>query len=192
MAEQEQESNFSFSPNSVNNADVRLEDVHKLENDNVVEVESMVESSSGRGRGRGDARGVEQKGGNDSGGVAEGSTSAQSSSGVLISDVWNHFKRYKDADGEYQAVCNYCSKVLTRHYSSGTTHLKNHFTSCLRKNFKDVGQMPLAKNNDRTVIVESCSEVKCDMVDDHFTRAYIFICWISRVSWFDEVGLTIT
>ena len=101
MAEKEQESNFSFSPSSVNNTDVRLEDVRELENDNVVEVESDVESGSGRGRcsrgdgsrGRGCVRGVKQKGGNDSGGIAEGSTSAQSSGGRLTSDVWNYFKR---------------------------------------------------------------------------------------------------
>ena len=64
-----------------------MEDVRKLENDNVVEVKSMVESSSSRGCGHGSARGVKQKGGNDSGGVAEVSTSTQSSGGVLISDV---------------------------------------------------------------------------------------------------------
>ena len=39
MAEEEQRNNFTFSPNSVNNVDDRLEDVHKLENDNVVGVE---------------------------------------------------------------------------------------------------------------------------------------------------------
>ena len=107
MAEEEQGNNFSFSPNNVNNADVRLEDVRELENDNVVEVEPDVESGSGSGRcshGRGRTCGAKQKGGNDNGGVAEGSTSAQSSSGRLTSDVWNHFKRYKDAEGDYRAV----------------------------------------------------------------------------------------
>ena len=99
MAEKEQENNFSFSPNSVNNTNVRLEDVCELENDNVVEVESDVESGSGCGccsrgdGGRGCVRGVKQKGGNDSGGIAEGSTSAQSSGGRLTSDVWNYFKK---------------------------------------------------------------------------------------------------
>ena len=142
MAEEEQRNNFSFSPNSVNNADVRLEDVCKLENNNVVEVEPDVESGSGCGRcshGRGRTCGAKQKEGNDNGGIAEGSTSAQSSGGRLTSDLWNHFKRYEDAEGDYREACNYCGKVLTKHYSSGTTHLKNHFTSCLIKNFKDVG-----------------------------------------------------
>ena len=59
-----------------------MEDVRKLENNNVVEVVLDVESVSGCGRcshgrgshGRGYTRGVKQRGGNDSGGVAEGST----------------------------------------------------------------------------------------------------------------------
>lgn len=63
MAEGEQGNNFSFSPNSVNNVDVRLEDVRELQNDNVVEVELDVESGSGRGCGH--THGAKQKRGND-------------------------------------------------------------------------------------------------------------------------------
>ena len=84
-----------------------MEDVRELKNDNIVEVEPDVESGSGSGccsHGRGHTCGATQKRGNDNGGVAEGSTSAQSSSGRLTSDVWNHFKRYKDAEGDYRAV----------------------------------------------------------------------------------------
>lgn len=185
MTEEEQENNFTSSVNSVNNVDVRLENDCEPENDNVVGVEPdliVVESGRGHGirgrssRGRGCARGVKQKGGNDSRGVVEGgSTSTKSSGGRLTSDVWNHFKKFKDVDGVNRAVCNYCSKVLTGHYSSGTTHLKNHFTSCLRRNFKNVGQMLLAKKHDGSVTVESCSEVKCDMATVKITIARMII-----------------
>ena len=58
------------------------------------------------------------------------------------------FQEVNDTDGDYRATCNYCGKVLIGNYSSGTTHLKTHFTSCLRKNFKHVGQLLLAKKND--------------------------------------------
>lgn len=72
-------------------------------------------------------------------------------------------------------ICNYCNKVLTRHYSGRTTHLKNYFTSCLRKNFKDVSQMLLAKKYDRSVTVESCSEINLDMSTVRVTVAIMII-----------------
>ena len=48
--------------------------------------------------------------------------------------------------GSFRQFAN-CSKILIGHCSSGTTHLKNHFTSCLGKNFKDISQMILTKKN---------------------------------------------
>lgn len=75
MAEEEQGNNFSFSLNSVNNANVRLEDVRELENDNFVEIKPDVESDSGRGRGRGRTRDAKQKGGNNNRGAPKGSLS---------------------------------------------------------------------------------------------------------------------
>lgn len=78
-------------------------------------------------------------------------------------------------EGQRLGVCNYCNKVLTRHYYGRTTHLKNYFTSCLRKNFKHVSQMLLAKKYDGSVAVESCSEIKCDMSTVRITVAIMII-----------------
>ncbi|KAJ9557705.1 LOW QUALITY PROTEIN: hypothetical protein OSB04_012319 [Centaurea solstitialis] len=58
----------------------------------------------------------------------------------LKSVVWNHFKQvYVDGVRRY-AECNYCSKKLTGRANDGTTHLKDHFTSCPRRVTRDIRQ----------------------------------------------------
>ncbi|KAK0572368.1 hypothetical protein LWI29_030570 [Acer saccharum] len=50
------------------------------------------------------------------------------------SDVWKNFEKYKDEDGKDRAKCNICEKVFDGSSTKGTTHLRNHFKSCQKKN----------------------------------------------------------
>ncbi|CAL5344289.1 unnamed protein product [Camellia sinensis] len=46
--------------------------------------------------------------------------------------VWQHFKKEK-IDGVWKAICNYCKKHLGGNPKHGTSHLRDHYRSCLKK-----------------------------------------------------------
>ncbi|WRX10852.1 zinc finger protein [Theobroma cacao] len=47
------------------------------------------------------------------------------------SEVWKHFTRFVNDQGEQKARCNYCDRVLSANTKyNGTTSLKNHMNSC--------------------------------------------------------------
>ncbi|CAN0881348.1 hypothetical protein LINGRAHAP2_LOCUS14189 [Linum grandiflorum] len=62
--------------------------------------------------------------------------------GRQTSDVWADFTKvwYK---GEVKAQCNHYKKYLAGHSSHGTSHLRNHLTTCLPKKIKDGTQKVL-------------------------------------------------
>ena len=62
---------------------------------------------------------------------SDGSTEVQDDSPIgkkraTTSVVWNHFKRV-NLDGDWKAICNYCSQKLIGKCSDGTSHLRKHF-----------------------------------------------------------------
>ncbi|CAN0880531.1 Putative AC transposase, partial [Linum grandiflorum] len=61
------------------------------------------------------------------------------------SNVWADFTKvwYK---GEVKAQCNHCKKYLAGDSSHGTSHLRNHLTTCLLKKIKDGTQKVLGAN----------------------------------------------
>ena len=123
---------------------VRVEmDMAVENNETAVELEldsTTVEQRSGRGSGRGRGRR-----GNTAAVTSkkQGVDSERSSSGRLVSDAWNHFKKVKLCK-EIQVICNYYGLVMQGHYSRGTNHLINHTKHCPIRLFKNVQQMHLS------------------------------------------------
>lgn len=46
------------------------------------------------------------------------------------SNVWQHFEKFKNDEGETRGRCHYCNKDYTAQSSSGTNGLINHLRSC--------------------------------------------------------------
>ncbi|CAN1817859.1 Zinc finger BED domain-containing protein RICESLEEPER 2 [Linum perenne] len=63
----------------------------------------------------------------------------------LTSDVWVHFSR-KRVNGVLKARCKYCLKLLSGDSNSGTSHLRNHNRTCIRKKIHDGQQKVLGPN----------------------------------------------
>ncbi|CAN1755842.1 Putative AC transposase [Linum perenne] len=63
----------------------------------------------------------------------------------LTSDVWVHFSR-KRVNGVFKARCKYCLKLLSGDSNSGTSHLRNHNKTCIRKKIHDGQQKVLGPN----------------------------------------------
>ncbi|XP_074327338.1 zinc finger BED domain-containing protein RICESLEEPER 1-like [Apium graveolens] len=62
----------------------------------------------------------------------------------LRSEVWNHFVRRK-VNGVQRAFCKYCPEELCAKGSSGTSHLRNHYTNKHSKN-ENIRQKLLTSN----------------------------------------------
>ncbi|KAG5548853.1 hypothetical protein RHGRI_014269 [Rhododendron griersonianum] len=63
------------------------------------------------------------------------------SKGKCRSTVWEHFQKIKTKDiGEEKARCLYCKKKFVGNSKSGTTHLKDHTSSCFMKKAIDSKQ----------------------------------------------------
>ncbi|XP_017976624.1 PREDICTED: zinc finger BED domain-containing protein RICESLEEPER 3-like [Theobroma cacao] len=63
------------------------------------------------------------------------------------SEVWKHFTRFVNDQGEQKARCNYCDRVLFANTKyNGTTSLKNHMNSCKKfpSSANDYTQIELA------------------------------------------------
>ena len=64
--------------------------------------------------------------------------------------VWNHFEQiFVDGVRRY-AKCKHCNKQLTGRSNDGTTHLKDHFSVCVRKNTRDIRQHILVQGQKTT------------------------------------------
>ncbi|XP_073029214.1 zinc finger BED domain-containing protein RICESLEEPER 1-like [Primulina eburnea] len=57
----------------------------------------------------------------------------------LKSVVWNDFDRVKRGE-TYMAVCRHCKRILSGSSTSGTSHLRNHLTRCLKRSNHDITQ----------------------------------------------------
>ncbi|CAN1753146.1 Zinc finger BED domain-containing protein DAYSLEEPER [Linum perenne] len=94
---------------------------------------------------------------------------------MLTSDVWVHFSR-KMVNGVLKARCKYCLKLLSGDSNSGTSHLRNHNRTCIRKKIYDgqqkvMGPNFLHKGKAQLVATEYNSEVckkeLCSMILIH-------------------------
>ena len=156
----------------------------ELEHDSTT-VEQGGGSRSGRGRGR---RGR----GNTTAGASKkrGAGSEGSSSGRLVSDAWNHFKKVK-LGKEVQAICNYCGLVMQGHYSQGTNHLINHAKRCPRRSIKNVQQMHLSfssKADGTTVLSNYSTEPKWDMATVRIFIARMIVMHELPLSFVEYIG----
>ncbi|CAI0465288.1 unnamed protein product [Linum tenue] len=59
--------------------------------------------------------------------------------------VWKHFKKIK-VNNMRKAKCNNCGKLLGGYSSNGTSHLKNHTSSCLHRKIHEGSQNILGPN----------------------------------------------
>ncbi|KAK6290115.1 hypothetical protein POUND7_001656 [Theobroma cacao] len=57
----------------------------------------------------------------------------------LTSEVWNHFEK-KNINWEDVASCNYCKAILKANSKNGTTALKNHMNTCVRRKNSSIEQ----------------------------------------------------
>ncbi|KAH9762411.1 BED-type domain-containing protein [Citrus sinensis] len=156
----------------------------ELEHDSTT-VEQGGRCGSGRGRGR---RGR----GNTTAGASKkrGAGSEGSSSGRLVSDAWNHFKKVK-LGKEVQAICNYCGLVMQGHYSQGTNHLINHAKRCPRRSIKNVQQMHLSfssKADGTTVLSNYSTEPKWDMATVRIFIARMIVMHELPLSFVEYIG----
>ncbi|KAH9673290.1 BED-type domain-containing protein [Citrus sinensis] len=156
----------------------------ELEHDSTT-VEQGGGCGSGRGRGR---RGM----GNTTAGASKkrGAGSEGSSSGRLVSDAWNHFKKVK-LGKEVQAICNYCGLVMQGHYSQGTNHLINHAKRCPRRSIKNVQQMHLSfssKADGTTVLSNYSTEPKWDMATVRIFIARMIVMHELPLSFVEYIG----
>ena len=156
----------------------------ELEHDSTT-VEQGGRCGSGRGRGR---RGR----GNTTAGASKkrGAGSEGSSSGRLVSDAWNHFKKVK-LGKEVQAICNYCGLIMQGHYSQGTNHLINHAKRCPRRSIKNVQQMHLSfssKADGTTVLSNYSTEPKWDMATVRIFIARMIVMHELPLSFVEYIG----
>ncbi|KAH9705023.1 BED-type domain-containing protein [Citrus sinensis] len=155
-------------------------------NDTVAELEpdsTTVEQGGGSGSGRG--RGRRGRGNTTAGAGSEGS-----SSGRLVSDAWNHFKKVK-LGKEVQAICNYCGLVMQGHYSQGTNHLINHAKRCPRRSIKNMQQMHLSfssKADGTTVLSNYSTEPKWDMATVRVFIARMIVMHELPLSFVEYIG----
>ncbi|KAL5851255.1 hypothetical protein ACOSQ3_006373 [Xanthoceras sorbifolium] len=79
----------------------------------------------------------------------------------LRSDVWRHFEKYKDKDGEVWAKCNLCNKDFDGSSRSGTTHLRNHYNSCQKKRNGDKTRESCVVYEANARVHGQCMEHRC-------------------------------
>ncbi|CAN1190018.1 Putative AC transposase [Linum perenne] len=63
----------------------------------------------------------------------------------LTSDVWAHCSRVR-VNGVMKAKCKYCRKLLSGESNSGTSNIRNHIRTCIRKKIHDGQQKVLGSN----------------------------------------------
>ncbi|KAK9198068.1 hypothetical protein WN944_013251 [Citrus x changshan-huyou] len=161
-------------------------------NDTVAELEpdsTTVEHGGGSGSGSGRGR---RGRGNTTAGASKkrGAGSEGSSSGRLVSDAWNYFKKVK-LGKEVQAICNYCGLVMQGHYSQGTNHLINHAKRCPRRSIKNVQQMHLSlssKADGTTVLSNYSTEPKWDMATVRVFIARMIVMHELPLSFVEYIG----
>ncbi|KAI9161114.1 hypothetical protein LWI28_014524 [Acer negundo] len=98
---------------------------------------------------------------------------------TLRSDVWEHFHKSKDKDGNDRARCNLCDKDFDGSSKKGTTHLRNHFQSCQKKRNR-AGDKPAEAGNSMNPIAikeKSVMDQQSDNLD--LTRMIVKYCVMS-------------
>nr|KAJ0224968.1 hypothetical protein LSAT_V11C100025810 [Lactuca sativa] len=73
-------------------------------------------------------------------GPVENNTATEHPNKRLKSPAWSHFVPIYIDGVRRWAKCKYCKKQLTGRSNDGTTHLKDHYRICLRKNTRDIRQ----------------------------------------------------
>ncbi|KAK0597313.1 hypothetical protein LWI29_023986 [Acer saccharum] len=92
------------------------------------------------------------------------------------SDVWEHFHKSKDEDGNDRARCNLCDKDFDGSSKKGTTHLRNHFKSCQKKR-NGAGDKPAEAGNSMNPIAIKEKSVMDQQLDNwDLTRMIVKYC----------------
>ncbi|KAK8370224.1 hypothetical protein V6Z12_A01G163200, partial [Gossypium hirsutum] len=61
------------------------------------------------------------------------------------SKVWDEMTKLEcESKNELKAQCNHCKTIFSTKSSSGTSHLRRHLNSCLKKVNKDISQYTIA------------------------------------------------
>ncbi|TXG68880.1 hypothetical protein EZV62_003815 [Acer yangbiense] len=98
-------------------------------------------------------------------GLDLGCSSSQMKKRKLRSDVWEHFHKSKDKDGNDRARCNLCDKDFDGSSKKGTSHLRNHFKSCQKKR-NGAGDKPAEAGNSMNPIAIKEKSVMDQQLDN--------------------------
>ncbi|TXG68888.1 hypothetical protein EZV62_003823 [Acer yangbiense] len=90
-------------------------------------------------------------------GLDLGCSSSQMKKRKLRSNVWEHFHKSKDKDGNDRARCNLCDKDFDGSSKKGTTHLRNHFQSCQKRRNGAVDKPAEAGNSMNPIAIQEKS-----------------------------------
>ncbi|TXG68886.1 hypothetical protein EZV62_003821 [Acer yangbiense] len=118
----------------------------------------------------------QQNAGKETVGLDLGCSSSQMKNRKLRSNVWEHFHKYKDKDGNDRARCNLCDKDFDGSSKKGTTHLRNHFKCCQKKR-NGAGDKPAEAGNSMNPIAikeKSVMDQQLDSLD--LTRMIVKYC----------------
>ncbi|TXG68873.1 hypothetical protein EZV62_003808 [Acer yangbiense] len=109
-------------------------------------------------------------------GLDLGCSSSQMKKRKLRSDVWEHFHKSKDKDGNDRARCNLCDKDFDGSSKKGTSHLRNHFKSC-QKRRNGAGDKPAEAGNSMNPIAIEKKSVMDQQLDNlDLTRMILKYC----------------